>query len=110
MPEIIGRGHGRRLAALAGALALGAAACGGSTETTADIAAPGGSTTETTAGTVAGPAEGTSSSLSSSEAPAGQNLFPTVEVVNVVDSSTLTLSQELAGGDLPVLLWFWAPH
>ena len=106
MPEIIGRGPGRRLVALAGALALGAAACGGSTETAVDIAAPSSSTADTTTGA----AGGTGSTAGSSETSAGENLFPDIEVVNVADSSTLSLSQELAGGDLPVLLWFWAPH
>ncbi len=110
MPKIIRGRQRRRLVALTGTIVMVAAACGGSTETTVDIAtqepAPAGSDIgeEASSGPVA-PA----SSDQSTDAPES-SLFPNIEVVNVADSSMLNLSTELAGGDLPVLLWFWAPH
>ncbi len=38
------------------------------------------------------------------------NLFPDLDVVSVATGESLNLKAELSGGDLPVLLWFWAPH
>ena len=39
-----------------------------------------------------------------------QHLFPDLDTRNIVDGSTVNFASELAGGDTPVLLWFWAPH
>lgn len=38
------------------------------------------------------------------------NLFPDLDVVSVATGESLNLKAELSGGELPVLLWFWAPH
>lgn len=38
------------------------------------------------------------------------NVFPDLDVVSVATGETVNLKAELSGGDLPVLLWFWAPH
>ena len=44
-------------------------------------------------------------------APVADHNFPDLNTVNVADGSTVNLAaQELAGGDTPVLLWFYAPH
>lgn len=39
-----------------------------------------------------------------------EHLFPSIDVVSVHTGETMNLADELAGGDRPVLLWFWAPH
>ena len=44
------------------------------------------------------------------EAAAPGSLFPSVDVSNISDGSTINFQSEFSGGDLPVLLWFWAPH
>ncbi|MGH1492811.1 MAG: hypothetical protein ACRBK7_26025 [Acidimicrobiales bacterium] len=36
--------------------------------------------------------------------------FPDLGTVNIVDGSAVNLADQLAGGDTPVLLWFFAPH
>ncbi|MCP3992095.1 MAG: hypothetical protein GY724_23695 [Actinomycetia bacterium] len=113
MPKVTRRGQRRRLIALAGAIAMVGAGCGGA-EIVGDTTAQG----PAADGVGTGPAadEGTSEApeapgpSESSNAGAETNLFPDIEVVNISDSSTVNLSTELAGGDLPVLLWFWAPH
>ncbi|NNF53877.1 MAG: hypothetical protein HKN03_05475 [Acidimicrobiales bacterium] len=38
------------------------------------------------------------------------NLFPDLDVLSVATGESLNLRSELSGGELPVLLWFWAPH
>lgn len=91
------------------ALALLATACGS-----------GGADDTNTAAAVTAAAPDPASSAAASEAtseavgpeaPApAENLFAPVDVVNIADGSTLNLADELAGGDRPVLLWFWAPH
>ncbi|MEM7326779.1 MAG: hypothetical protein AAF531_27090 [Actinomycetota bacterium] len=43
-------------------------------------------------------------------ADVGNHLFPDLTTVNVKDGGSLNLATELAGGDTPVLLWFYAPH
>lgn len=48
-------------------------------------------------------------SAASDAAPA-ENLFPDVDVLDIPTGETVNLKAELAGGDTPVLLWFWAPH
>ncbi len=110
MPEITRRRRRRRLVALTGTIVMVAAACGSSPEATVDTAVqePAGTSSEVGEGVSSGPEEPASSERSP-DAPES-SLFPNIEVVNVADSSTLNLSTELAGGDRPVLLWFWAPH
>ncbi|MGI9613633.1 MAG: hypothetical protein ACR2QO_12025 [Acidimicrobiales bacterium] len=68
-----------------------------------------GSETSAAANTEAA-SESTEGEATDTPEPATENLFPDVDVVNIVDGSTVNLAQELGGGDLPVLLWFWAPH
>lgn len=41
---------------------------------------------------------------------AAEHLFPSVDVVDIATGETINVAAELAGGDTPVLLWFWAPH
>lgn len=43
-------------------------------------------------------------------APVGEHFFPNLTTVDIATGSTINLSEELAGGDTPVLLWFFAPH
>ncbi|MEM9561872.1 MAG: hypothetical protein AAGA93_04600 [Actinomycetota bacterium] len=38
------------------------------------------------------------------------HVFPDLETVNIVDGTTVNLADQLAGGDTPILLWFFAPH
>ncbi len=106
------------------ALALGASACAGSSDTEA---------AETDAGTPVATAdadtatqdEGDTSSAddatavtdeadtaedgtpSDSSSPAN---FPSVDVVDLGSGSTVNFAEEVAGGSLPTLIWFWAPH
>ncbi len=42
--------------------------------------------------------------------PTPDHLFPDVDVLDIQTGATLNIATELAGGDRPVLLWFWAPH
>lgn len=75
------------------ALSVGVVACGGGSDpesTTISSAAP--------------------SAVEGGSAETSDNLFPDVDVQLVADGSTVNLKEELQGGDLPVLLWFWAPH
>lgn len=96
-PGLVKRTAGKRtrLLALATALSIGVAACGAGSESGTAANAP---------TTAAGAADG------GAAAPESGNLFPNVAVQNVSDGSAFNLQAELEGGDLPVLLWFWAPH
>ena len=111
------------MAALTG-LALVLAACGSSQETAVETGAEGptaeaaqsdlsesaaSSEPATTAEPAATAAEPSESEPSETEAVA-ENLFPDIEVLSIADGSSVNLATELGGGDLPVLLWFWAPH
>jgi len=81
-------------------------------QTTVDQESGDSATTNTTTAETATPETTTSddtTSDSESEDPVEAN-FPMVEVLNVADGSTVQLADELAGGDKPILLWFWAPH
>jgi hypothetical protein len=81
------------LLAVVTALSVGVVACGGSSDpesTTISSTAP--------------------SAVEGGSAETSDNLFPDVDVQLVADGSTVNLKEELQGGDLPVLLWFWAPH
>ena len=139
MPNLLRAGSSRGLAAVALGTALFAAACGGdATETSAgdeSVTEPAdggsqeaadqsaddpeagsadagdqdsGDDTDSGDGADDGsdgqPADGDESAVEA------ENLFPDLEVIDIVDGSTVNLSQELFGGDTPVLLWFWAPH
>ncbi len=37
------------------------------------------------------------------------NLFPDVDVLNVLNSDTVNIADELGGTGKPTLLWFWGP-
>ncbi len=127
----------RRAGALLLALSLGAAACGsdgsstatggdssGGDSSTAESASPDESSSDADSDGAdsAGDADETADQTaddstddgSADEAADGDtaavNLFPDVDVLNIADGATINLSDELAGGDRPVLLWFWAPH
>ena len=43
------------------------------------------------------------------EEPAGENLFPDLDVQRISDGATVNLASELGGGELPVLLWVLGP-
>ncbi len=101
------------------AMALVAAACGSGSADTTDA----GSSTEpeaTPAESSAAPAAGddADSAAEASEEPAeaegpspvGPHSFPDLDTVTIGDGAPLNLADELAGGDTPVLLWFFAPH
>lgn len=42
--------------------------------------------------------------------PVGDHEFPDLGTVNIADGAAINLADQLAGGDTPVLLWFFAPH
>ncbi len=54
--------------------------------------------------------ESTDEAAAGPVAPISDHLFPDVDVVDIQTGATLNIATELAGGDRPVLLWFWAPH
>lgn len=91
-------------------LALSACGSGPAPETEAAGPAPASASTTTVgdAATTVAPATGSEESAPAPEETA--NLFPSIDVVRISDGSTFDLATELGGGDLPVLLWFWAPH
>lgn len=129
MLEILRVRQCRALVAVVVTLGLVAAACGNtaaetneaSSGTAAPEAAPEPSPDDATADD-AGAAEEPSADGDAGEAAAQdeepaveedaaeENLFPDLEVVDITEGSSLNLADELGGGDLPVLLWFWAPH
>lgn len=86
---------------MAGALAIGLAACGGGGE----VASSGAGAAEVTAD--ASPAEAAAAENLPLLQPADQVVD--FEVLQVADGSISTLRQEVAG-DRPVLLWFFSPH
>lgn len=120
MPEIVRRSRRVGFTAVIAAVAVLAVACGSGTVTTEVAADP--SPAQEPEPAAGGESEDSPTSTESrteteTEADGGEttsepavNLFPDVEVTNIVDSSSLNLATELGGGDLPVLLWFWAPH
>lgn len=110
------------------AMALVAAACGSGSADTTDA----GSSTEpeaTPAESSAAPADGDDADSAEPEAdeaepeaagseeaeaegpsPVGPHSFPDLDTVTISDGAPINLADELAGGDTPVLLWFFAPH
>lgn len=106
-----GRGSVGRTVTLSAALALTAAACGsdGTTEAALPVGPePTPPTSEALVETSTGP--GGDNIAETTIAPERTNVFPDLNVVRIADRGTVNLADELGGGDLPVLLWFWAPH
>ncbi|MGI9595971.1 MAG: hypothetical protein ACR2QK_07410 [Acidimicrobiales bacterium] len=117
-----------RKAGIAFALALLASACSSestpitaasessSSQTSSSDAGSSETSVEADAGAQGAGAESAGSDTPAEEqeaegpAPADNHLFPDLTTVNISDGSTLNLAEELAGGDTPVLLWFYAPH
>ena len=100
------------------ALSLVAAACGSEADSV-DVVSEGTApetSTESSDGTQApttetdGPVVSSQDEDDETAAPVENHRFPDLNTVNIVDGATLNLAEELAGGDTPVLLWFWAPH
>jgi hypothetical protein len=100
------------------AIALLGAACG-SGSADLDTAATTGSSVETAPAdaTTEGPAPTAEPSTTGQAAaepegpqPVPDHAFPDLDTVDIADGSTVNLADRLAGGDTPVLLWFWAPH
>lgn len=99
---------GSRVIASTLALALLASACGAGDS--------GGTTIEQAAAeqdVVAEPAESADDGAEAEQAgpkvPTA-HLFPDLQTVRVTDGEAINLADELAGGDTPILLWFFAPH
>ena len=95
--------------------AVVAAACGSDTAPVIDAAAPSGESTTAEEAEAAPPdSDGSGEAEVDADAAApveaDDHLFPDLDTVNIVDGSTVNLADQLAGGDTPVLLWFWAPH
>ncbi len=87
------------------ALTLVAGACGsGSADDASEAAGTGAApaATETTDATSAPPDD-------SAAVPAA-NLFAPTEVIDLASGSPVNFADEVGGGSLPVLIWFWAPH
>ncbi len=116
MPKILRFSGGRGLVATIGAMSMVVAACGSTeaaeTEPQEVVEAQeSGGTVEEAAGEGTGEAvEDSSEGAAEESSEEVVNLFPDVDVVNVVDGTTVNVADQLGGGDLPVLLWFWAPH
>jgi len=132
MPEILRARSRSSLVATIVALGLIASACGAAateSDTAASETSPSDAAAETTtddsaaddsaaddSAAEAGAEDGSAAGDDATEGDAAddvaatENLFPDIDVVNIVDGSTVNLAQELGGGDKPVLLWFWAPH
>lgn len=97
-------------------LAVALAACASGEDTTVAPADP----TVATASnpdpaTATGPAAETTSSTppdgaTGSDPIPTENVFADIDVLDVYTGEWVNLEAELAGGDTPVLLWFWAPH
>lgn len=101
------------------AAALLAAACGSETSAPAlDTAAVGDTVTSQSSQEEAAQSETSAAPVADTEEPAettaapevSSHLFPDLNTLNVKDGSSVNLATELAGGDTPVLLWFYAPH
>ena len=105
-----------RVAAIAVTIGLIAAACGSDpAPIDASAGEPVAATEQSTAGSDSqdsAPAADAAEAEPEVEGPAvaADHLFPDLSTVNIADGSTLNLAQQLAGGDTPVLLWFFAPH
>lgn len=97
--------------ALSLVVALIAAACGSSPPEASSPTAATSPTSATSSGSSSTISSNPSSdTATSADSAASENLFPDIDVAVVGTGDTVNLKQELAGGDTPVLLWFWAPH
>ncbi len=121
MPRSLRLAPKRGLLAALTASALLLAACGADSDTVVESGAEATASTEPgtqAPATTVAEADTPPADSSAAAAPvestetdvAAENLFPDVEVLSVADGSSINLAAELGGGDLPVLLWFWAPH
>lgn len=94
--------------ALAILLALGAAACGDSTDgpATAPTEAPAPTAAPATQAPAPEPAP---EAVTESGDPPPASDLPSVDVVNVATGASVNLAS-FAPADQPLVLWFWAPH
>ncbi len=111
-----------RVAGVAIALGLIASACGAESPTTIEAAPAADQPAADDAADAPEPSEAAEPAADASAdapqdadeaeeaAPVTDHLFPDLDTVNIVDGSSINLAAELAGGDTPILLWFWAPH
>lgn len=118
MSEMIRPDRGVGLVATATSLALVVAACGGGTQAVDNTGTSQPAASASESDSTSAPADETTMadepSAEANEGPSeevgAEHLFPDSEVIRVADGSATSLAAELAGGDRPVLLWFWAPH
>lgn len=97
------------------ALAVTMTACGSGGDTAVDLADPTVATSsDPDSTTTTGPAAETTSTppdrTTESTPVPPENVFADIDVIDVYTGEWVNLEAELAGGDTPVLLWFWAPH
>ncbi len=108
------------------ALGMAASACGSGSTTT--DAAPAGESSSASTSTDNGSAEddstepssGTDTSTTASSADEGEEPaadptatlanYPQVDVIDLGSGETVDFAEQVAGGSLPTLIWFWAPH
>lgn len=106
-----------RPVALLVAMGLAASACGGGSAD--QVNTESGSTDQTAAATEsnsagaganegAGAREGSGGSEAATDASTAN--FPSADVIDLGSGSTVNFAEEIAGGSLPTLIWFWAPH
>ncbi len=115
----------KRSIALLLALGLAASACGSSATDAGEPAPTDAATTvgtdpTTSSGTGSGGTESTEAApddaASSEEADDGADAsatlanYPSVDVVDLGSGETVNFAEQVAGGSLPTLIWFWAPH
>ena len=117
----------RKLGALIVALGLAGVACGSGSGSNAEFGASVNNSTESQPDGASGsgandapvsddadasedPASNQETSTGEDAATLPDHLFPDVDVVEIATGEPLNLADELAGGDRPILLWFWAPH
>jgi hypothetical protein len=106
---------GRSLA-VAAALALAATACG--TDSTAEVESGAGTDTTETTAAATGSTDASATTAATTTSPgdttappaAGDHVFPDLDTVEISTGATVNLADQLAGGDTPILLWFFAPH
>lgn len=113
-----------RLVALVFAVAALTAACGAGTSNEASFGESVEGVTSQSGGSQAGSSQSSAGSEAagvadtdvdavddlSSPSSVPTHLFPDMDVIDIQTGATINLAAELAGGDTPILLWFWAPH
>ena len=108
-----------RPVALLVAMGLAASACGGgsadqvntesrSTDQTAAATESNSAGAGAGANEGAGAREGSGGSEAATDASTAN--FPSADVIDLGSGSTVNFAEEIAGGSLPTLIWFWAPH